>query len=102
MQRGGTRSEGAWRARKSTTVQIKCSGDCNGMERKMDAKNIKEAELSGLDELTLRQRKVCSPEVSSLVTDYSDRNKDLRGGAGFHRVGGEGVEPQKFLSWGPQ
>lgn len=41
--------------------------------------------MSGLDELTLRQRKVCDPGVSNPGTDNSNRNKDLRGAAGFLR-----------------
>lgn len=40
--------------------------------------------MSGLDELTLRQRKVCDPGVSNPGTN-SNRNKDLRGGASFLR-----------------
>lgn len=49
----------------------------------MDDK-IYRKQKSGLDKLTLRQRKVCDPEVFNPGTN-SNRNKDLRGGASFLR-----------------
>lgn len=39
-------------------------------------KTIKEAELSGLDKWILKKREVYDTEVSNLVTDNSDRNRE--------------------------
>lgn len=50
--------------------------------------SVKDVQLSGLDKMALRQRKMCDPEVSntvtSLATDSSERNRDCGGSAGFH------------------
>jgi len=58
---------------------------------------MKEEQLSRPDTLALRQRKVYDPEVSNLVTDGSDRNRNRGGGMGFH--GRKGVGLWKLWSW---
>lgn len=69
----------------NNSLNKRCYGDSNG---NIDVQNMKGAQLSGLDKLALRQRKVYDPEVSNpvanLVTDSSDRNRDRRGSVGFH------------------
>jgi len=49
---------------------------------------MKSAQLSGLDKMALRQRKMCDPEVSntvtSLATDSGEWDRDWRGSADFH------------------
>lgn len=49
---------------------------------------MKDAQLSGLDKMASRQKKMCDPEVSNmvtnLVTDSGERNRDCRGSVDFH------------------